>query len=885
MRNLCLLLCIFCFASRVFATHNKAGEITYRQLANLTYEVTLITYTDTKSPLADRDTVRFEWGDNTHDDIKRYSQTTLPNNTWKNIYLATHTYPGPSFYIIRFYDPNRVTDIENMSNSVNTPFYVETGLNINPFYGYNQSPVLLLPPLDHACTGKLFVHNPSAYDPDGDSLDFSLIPPKQNVGMNVFDYKTPQFSNSFTLNSRTGELIWDTPVKKGIYNIAILIREFRAGKQIGYVTRDMQIVVSSCINNPPVIRQVNDTCIEAGTLLEFPVIATDPDSGDLIFLSATGGPFVQFESPAFINPDPGVGYDSTGTIFHWKTECSHIRKTPYQVVFRAVDDGSPVPLADLEDFNIRVVGPAPRNVQLQQVIDGFSISWNADTCNKAVGYKLYRRIDSSFWKHDYCETGVLGYNNGYQFLVSLNGLNNTSYVDNASGTGLSPGNIYCYMVTAVFISTGANNNAILGTETEGYASEEVCGEIVKSKPVITNVSVAKTDQNSGVMLLAWSKPTVIDSVLYPGPYKYVISRAPGFNGSSFTLLDSLSNPSFGSFNDTMYIDSFVNTVQGPYTYVIGFFSDSLGLKRQHIGRSQTATSVFLTAAPDDQRVLLKWNEFVPWVNDSYVVYRKNGNVFDSIGYSLTKSYVDSNLANGITYCYYVKSVGTFSSPGYVDPVLNNSQEACATPKDTVPSCAPVISAPALDEPSGCIDFRNRLRWNNPNNSCAEDVLQYKVYYKSSKSAPWVLIATLPSANDTFYVDNRDILKRSVAGCYAISTLDSFNNESKKSNEICFDNCPEYVLPNVFSPGAPDQVNDFFIPFPYKFIDHIDLQIFNRWGQLVFSTTDPDINWDGTDPRSGKELGAGVYYYTGRVYEIRLAGISERKLQGTVTLIR
>ncbi len=46
------------------ATHNRAGEITYVQLSDLTYEITITTFTYTLS-FADRPTLNVEWGDNT----------------------------------------------------------------------------------------------------------------------------------------------------------------------------------------------------------------------------------------------------------------------------------------------------------------------------------------------------------------------------------------------------------------------------------------------------------------------------------------------------------------------------------------------------------------------------------------------------------------------------------------------------------------------------------------------------------------------------------------------------------------------------------------------------------------------------------------------------
>jgi len=106
-----------------------------------------------------------------------------------------------------------------------------------------------------------------------------------------------------------------------------------------------------------------------------------------------------------------------------------------------------------------------------------------------------------------------------------------------------------------------------------------------------------------------------------------------------------------------------------------------------------------------------------------------------------------------------------------------------------------------------------------------------------------------------------------------------------SNVACVDNCPVYNLPNVFTPNDDGQ-NDRFIPFPYRFIERINLQIYNRWGGLVFETSDPDINWDGTN-LEGKPLAEGVYYYGCEVYEQRLNGTVQRDkgLSGFIHIIR
>src|SRR5438105_1108158 len=89
------------------ATHNRAGEISYRQIGNLTYEATVVSYTDSRSAKAYRATISLDWGDGTIAQVDKRQQdpTQLPNNIWFTIYRATHTYAGPGQYIISFEDP------------------------------------------------------------------------------------------------------------------------------------------------------------------------------------------------------------------------------------------------------------------------------------------------------------------------------------------------------------------------------------------------------------------------------------------------------------------------------------------------------------------------------------------------------------------------------------------------------------------------------------------------------------------------------------------------------------------------------------------------------------------------------------------------------------
>jgi gliding motility-associated-like protein len=93
-----------------------------------------------------------------------------------------------------------------------------------------------------------------------------------------------------------------------------------------------------------------------------------------------------------------------------------------------------------------------------------------------------------------------------------------------------------------------------------------------------------------------------------------------------------------------------------------------------------------------------------------------------------------------------------------------------------------------------------------------------------------------------------------------------------------DNCPEYELPNVITVNG-DGINDFFKAIKNRFVKDIDLKVYNRWGTLVYETTDPAFNWDGKVIQSKLQATEGTYFYVCDVHEIRVAGIVTRSLKG------
>jgi gliding motility-associated-like protein len=176
---------------------------------------------------------------------------------------------------------------------------------------------------------------------------------------------------------------------------------------------------------------------------------------------------------------------------------------------------------------------------------------------------------------------------------------------------------------------------------------------------------------------------------------------------------------------------------------------------------------------------------------------------------------------------------------------------------------------------------NKLVWTNPNHTCGiDDVVKYYIYYASFRDSTLTLIDSLFGANDTTYTTD---YSASIAGCYVIVAIDSVGNRSPLANEMCTDNCPEYELPNIFTPNG-DNLNDLYIPVKNKFIKDVEFTLYNRWGQVIFETTDPALNWDGKSKQMKQPVSDGTYYYVCKVHELHYYGIKDKDLKGFIQVL-
>jgi len=850
-----IILVIFAFNFLFLsATHNRAGEITYVQLSDLTYEFTITTFTYTLS-FADRPKLDVDWGDNSMSTAERIEKVTLPNYYRRNVYKINHTFPGPGVYKVVVQDPNRNFGVQNIPNSVNVVFSISTIVTVNPSMGYNSTPVLLNPPYDKAALGYIFIHNPAAFDPDGDSLSYQLTVCTREDGKPIENYTLPPATNYIRVDSITGDLIWNTPADTGKYNVAMEIQEWRDGKKIGVVVRDMQIEVYVTDNKPPVNDETNNRCVEVGDTIDFIYSATDPDN-DSINLQATSGIFSLSPCPAYFTVVEEIrGFSSSR--FWWVPCHEAVRQQPYDIIFKSDDNNQDLMLSDIDNMTIKVLGPPPELVNAIPEGKFIRLIWMPYGTDAIAGFAVYRREGASTFIPDSCTAGVPSWT-GFTKVGYVAGSDTTSFTDTNNGEGLQNGVEYTYRIVAVYKN---------GTESK--ASNEITSTLVSGVPVITNVSVRNTDPVNGSIYVAWKKPDMLDTIPAPGPYEYRIFRAQGITSNDYSPLYTIPTT---DLNDTVYIDTLLNTQSYGYIYKIELWNMTPEFL---VGDPGIASSLFLELSPGDRKARFVINRNVPWINTRYDIFRYNDATmeFDSVGTTNQLTYIDYGLENETEYCYYVRSFGGYLSDDMPKDLINFSEKTCVTPIDNEPPCAPEIKVT-----SQCDSLYNIVTWWITDPECFEDVAGYKIYYKMTYDEELALIETINDKNTFTYIHEPGEI---LSGCYAVSAFDLLGNEGDKSVMVCIDSCDFYEIPNVFTPNN-DGFNDILLAKTSALVDYVDFKLFNRNGLLIFSTEDPRINWNGT--YKGRIVSPGVYFYQCDVYEWRITGLEQFHLSGFIHVI-
>jgi gliding motility-associated-like protein len=388
----------------------------------------------------------------------------------------------------------------------------------------------------------------------------------------------------------------------------------------------------------------------------------------------------------------------------------------------------------------------------------------------------------------------------------------------------------------------------------------------------------------------WLKPLVgglgkLDTVQYPGPYVFELRRFEQGNSNDLgTVIYSVSKPYFKSIKsltDTTFTDQGINTRDKGYQYQVDFYVTP---SKTVLGNSGKAQSIFLKLKGNNQKLVLSWNERLsPWKADTSYIYQRNVlGQFVLIGKKLVNIDTVLNLVNGQDYCFKVINRGKFNDEGIVySNLYDSSQVACEKPNDLSAPC----NVGNLSLSADCENSELVIKYDFPSvlGCDTSDVVKFKIWRSNTDTGKFVLIDSILGKSKRYSFQNSE----SLAGCYAVTAVDSSGNESTIKDKICIDNCDFlFELPNIFTPNK-DTINDLYTPVKkeVRFVNKLDFKIYNRWGLLVYETNDILINWNGNIKNSAQKCPDGVYFYVGSATIARLKGDEIKKFTGYIHLQR
>lgn len=261
-------------------------------------------------------------------------------------------------WIVSYSQCCRNSAISTLANPGSEALYTETLIKNNNGL-CNNSPQFSVNPIGFACINQPFNFNQGATDPDGDSLAYEIDDPLNASGVAVvfaagFSKNNPfstALSGPFTLDGVTGAASF-TPNGQQVGVFAVKVKEFRNGNLIGFVRRDMQIIVGNCGNNTlPVASGFGGTTsyvanICAGESFCSNIISIDPDANQTVTMTANN----LMNGATFTVNNAAK---PTGTLC-WTPTAADVVNNPHKFTVKVKDDACPNNGVQIFSYTINV---------------------------------------------------------------------------------------------------------------------------------------------------------------------------------------------------------------------------------------------------------------------------------------------------------------------------------------------------------------------------------------------------------------------------------------------------------------------------------------------------------------------------------------------------
>lgn len=238
--------------------------------------------------------------------------------------------------------------------------------------------------------------------------------------------------------------------------------------------------------------------------------------------------------------------------------------------------------------------------------------------------------------------------------------------------------------------------------------------------------------------------------------------------------------------------------------------------------------------------------------EEYAVSRRSGAAaFEPLGQTTSAQFLDDSYQTEAQFCYRIS---------YADACANTSAPGVIV-------CPMRLSAQPRAGTEVALAWSSYKGWNN-------GVRNYRIERYDGQGN---LLNILPplSANDTVFVDDDD--ENQLITYRIQATAIQAGLPVSLSNPVTIRKEPRLITPTAFTPNN-DKLNDTFAVFG-KYIERMELHVFDRWGNTVFYT-DKNEPWDGTT--RGQPLPESAYVWRATVVD--KTGQTVVKT-GTVALMR
>jgi gliding motility-associated-like protein len=298
---LTVIAILFSFNNKLHASHMAGAELTYKWLADSTYQINYVFYRDCDGinepfsvPLCITNTCT---GSVTSLTLPKL--TVLPNGQANGTSVSTGCAGNPTscdggniigykewHYSANYTLPSRCANwvfsttyccrnaaITNLQNADSYELYTEATLN-NVIAQNNSSPVFTTKPVPYVCVNQPYSYNNGTVEANGDSLTFTSIQPRYKFTgacantPGVVPYSSFLYSplnpldcaNTFNCNPVTGEITF-TASSSQVAVVAVVCKEYKNGVLAGSVMRDIQMVIAPCTAPVPTQNLIQNSII------------------------------------------------------------------------------------------------------------------------------------------------------------------------------------------------------------------------------------------------------------------------------------------------------------------------------------------------------------------------------------------------------------------------------------------------------------------------------------------------------------------------------------------------------------------------------------------------------------------------------------------------